>query len=572
MPTPFPKPNRFEPPRTVHRRPNLARRSFGPAWVGFLLAFWVVAMAGVCNADMDSSQDKHVSAASKRIAASAPPSKAKTASKAVVDKEDKAKAAETSSIYTNDVPLRKAYLRGSLEILTFLGVSEAYYLGTYTSPEWYDFKTIEDSLEARFITGKAYRLDPNSFDMNTGHVAAGTSFYLIARSNGMDLPQSWLATAGASTLWELFGEYHDEFSINDAIMTPFAGFSTGETMYQLGEFFQHSAPTITNRTLGILFDPLAAANRWMDDTQPQPPSRVDEFGFTTDAWHRFRVYAGGGGDFSGGGGQKAVAEAGLDFEVVTAEKYGKPGEVCVFDINGMFNELSFEQAYSGSDLLDTRFVAKTAFLGQYRQNILQDAATQDQEGYGLFLGLGSAFEYYGQMFEGVSREDRLAIVDLVGPTLIADYYHCGVHVRTSLDAYPTFSMVQPAVGELYDLNHSLAGTQSVYRARGYYYALGVGAGLKTEVDYGPFDLEGLVQYDYFSSIQGLDRVQENVTNELDFQDQRLWLQLILYSKLPCDNLKLGVGAERLFRWSDISPDFSSNLNDTRYFARIVYQF
>ena len=479
---------------------------------------------------------------------------------------------QAHSFYTNAGPQQKAYLRTTLEILTFLGISAGYYYGTLGDRKFYEFEIGGDSLKQRFITGDAIRLDNNGWDTNVGHIAAGTGFYLLARSNDLGLWESLLITMGTSTVWEFFGELQDEVSINDAVMTPFGGFAIGETMYQLGEFFQHSSHTIPNQALGFLFGPSTAIHRWWDNTTPKAPTNVDKFGFTTDAWHRFRVFAGGGGSTSGDTDDfRGETEMGFDFEVVTAEKYGKPGEASIFYTDGVFNELAFKAAMDGTEIVDLRFFAKTAFLGHYQQNIRKDEASQHLEGHSLFLGLSSAFEYYAHVFSEMREEDKQAICDLVGPSLVADYYHRGFHLRASVDAYPTFSMVKPAAADLYDRNHSLQGVKSIYRSEGYYYAVGMTAAGRMEADYGPFGLEGQIRYHYFDSIEGHDRIQERVFNDIELEDQRLGLQLSLYYALPIENLKLALDVEKIYRWSDIDT-LGWDTDETRFLARIVFEF
>jgi hypothetical protein len=221
--------------------------------------------------------------------------------------------------------------------------------------------------------------------------------------------------------------------------------------------------------------------------------------------------------------------------------------------------------------VDLRFFAKTAFLGHYQQSIRKDPASQHLEGYSLFVGLSSAFEYYAHLFSELREEDKQAICDLVGPSLVADYYHRGLHLRASVDAYPTFSMVKPAAAELYDRDHSLQGVKSIYRTEGYYYAVGMTAAGRMEADYGPFGLEGQIRYHTFDSIEGNDRIQERVFNDIELEDQRLGLQLTLTYALPIENLKLALDVEKIYRWSDIEA-FSSDTDETRFLARIVFEF
>jgi hypothetical protein len=485
---------------------------------------------------------------------------------------------QSTSIYTNSEPLHQAYLRAAIEISAFLGISAAYYYETLGDRKDYEFGIGADSLYHRFVTGDAILLDNNPWDSNVGHVAAGTGYYLLARTNDLSLFGSFFASLGASTIWEFFGELQDEVSINDAVMTPFGGFAIGEAYYQLGEFFQHSSDTIPNRALGFLFGPSAVFHRWLDNTTPKPPANVDKFGFTTDAWHRFRLFAGYGGSYSHDTDRsRSETEMGFDFEVSNVEKYGKPGEASTFYKDGAFNELAFQAAMDGSDVVDFRFMAKTVFLGHYEQNVSRNEVSQALEGYSLFYGLSSAFEYYSHTFSEMEQDDKQTVCDLLGPALIADYYHGGFHLRAAVDVYPTFSMVQPAAGDVYSGSHSLAGVKSVFGFEQYYYALGVAGGGRVEADYGPWGIEGQVRYHYFNSIEGLDRWQEKhgvygpVDSDINLEDQRLWLNLALYYKLPIDCLKLALNVENIYRSSEIA-DFSLYMDETRFLGRLIFEF
>ncbi|WP_281792322.1 hypothetical protein [Desulforhabdus amnigena] len=91
------------------------------------------------------------------------------------------------------------------------------------------------------------------------------------------------------------------------------------------------------------------------------------------------------------------------------------------------------------------------------------------------------------------------------------------------------------------------------------------------MEYGPFGLEGHIRYHYFNSIEGLDRYQSIVVNDIPLEDERLWLQLTFLYDLPIENLKLGLNADKIYRWSDID-DHSYDMNESRFFARLVFEF
>jgi hypothetical protein len=482
-------------------------------------------------------------------------------------------ADQAHGVYSNDGPREKHYLRAALETLGFLGAASAYY---WTHDEDFsrdfDYNVDWQNLKERFITGGAHRFDNNEWEVNVGHFYGGTGYYLLARSNNLNLLESMLYTVAASATWEFLIEMREAVAINDNIMTPFAGFAIGEVMYQFGEFFQHSSDNIANQTLGTLLELPAPFHHWLDNTKIQPPRQVDDFGFTTDVWHRFRVFAGGGGSTSQDKEwSRTEAEVGFDLELATAEKYGKPGEASTFYSDGVFQELAFRTILAEGAMVDLQFFAKTDFLGHYQQSIEKDEAADQLNGYSLFVGASSAFEYYAHSFAGIGQEDKQAICDLLGPSLVVDYYHRGLHLHATLDVYPNFAMVQPYAVEEYAADHIIRGVKNVFQAEDYYYALGLTTAARMEAYYGPFELETKLRYYFFDSIEGLNRMPDRVVNDFNMQDQSLWMQAGLIYALPINHLKIAFDVERLYRWSQLS-DLDSDQEETRYLGKVIFEF
>ncbi len=476
-----------------------------------------------------------------------------------------------SSPYTNDGQRDKHYLRAGLEILTILGVGTAeYYLprGGFNSDS--DFDVNIENLKDRFITMEAHRFDNNAWDTNTGHIPVGASYYLLARSNDLNILESFLYSTAASMTWEGLIEMREVVSINDNIMTPFSGLAIGEVAYQLGEFFQHSSENRPNQVLGVIFGAPTVFNRWLDNNLPKPPANVDDFGFTTDVWHRFRLFAGGGSLGAELGASRGVADVGFDLELVNAEKYGKPGEASTFYHDSVFNQLAFRTLLGNGEILDYLFFAKTAFLGYYQQHVEKEEASGQLSGHSLFLGLGSAFEYYNHIFAGPVNEDKFAVCDLLGPSLVADFYHHGLHLRAGLDAYPNFAMVMPFSTDLFKEHHSVLGASNIFEDEGYYYALGLTAAGRLEAGYGPFGLEAAVRYHFFDSIEGLNRQPERAFNEFDLQDERLSMTLGLSYALPLSHAKIAFYLERLWRWSSIKNS-EYDRDDLCLLGRLIFE-
>jgi hypothetical protein len=481
---------------------------------------------------------------------------------------------EIVSPYTNDGPREKHYLRAYSELLAYqaIGATQYYAIGKFKSD--YDYDVSLETLKKRFITGEAIRFDNNKWGTNalTGHVPVGTTYYWLPRSNDLNIYESILLTMAASSTWEFLVEIREVVSLNDCILTPFAGIAMGETTYQLGQFFQHSSDNLTNQVLGYLFGLPSAAHHWLDNSWPKAPAKVDAFGFTTDVWHRFRLYAGGGaGTTPHTDTSRGVAEMGMDLELVTIEKYGSPGDVSTIYHDGAFNELAVRTALSDGEVVDSVLLAKIAFLGHYQQYITKDESSGQLNGYSLFVGIGNAFEHLTHEFAGVGNEDKFAICDLVGPSLVGDFYHQGLHVRTGVDLYSNFAMVKPFAVELFEKHHSVIGSANIFEDEGYYYALGLSTAGRLEAEYGRFGLDGQIRYYYFNSIEGLNRQPARVTNDFNLEDERLWLQLALSYTLIPDYLKVVFDVEKLYRWSTID-NFHADCEETRFLGKLVFQF
>lgn len=474
--------------------------------------------------------------------------------------------------YSNGNPPQKHFTRATLETVGFLGAAAEYYWLQSSEAKDFDFANFGDSMRARFVTGRAYRFDDNAWDTNMGHVYAGLGYYTLARSNDLNIYESSLFTLVDSSLWEYFVECREVVSINDVIMTPFAGIPIGEVFYQLGEFFQHGSDTVLNKTMGYTFGFPTAFHRWLDDSKSKPARNVDSFGFSTDVWHRFRLSVGfGGSDLASSKKSRGEIALGADLEIVLADKYGRPGLECGFYKNGFFNQLFLNGTFSGDGNVDKQFMARTAFWGYYEQDIKREAVSSPLEGHSLFAGIGTAFEYLSHNFAGVSRQDNLAICDLVGPFLLWDLYRQGVHVRTVTDIYPNFSMVSPFSAREYREDFNAAGATSTFARHGYYYALGLTTGTSLEIMYKKLEFDTRLRFYLFDSINGLDRFQGKLEDDFSLEDKRLAFETGVGYSLPVDNLKVFLNAERLFRWSRIK-DFNSEDDETRLLGKLVFEF
>src|SRR4029453_16757727 len=86
--------------------------------------------------------------------------------------------------------------------------------------------------------------------------------------NGGGMLEAMLFELTTSSVWELAVEHREVVSLNDTIVTGLGGVSIGESLYQVGDYFARSRPTLRNRLLMSLFSP-AHAIGWLFGDRPR---------------------------------------------------------------------------------------------------------------------------------------------------------------------------------------------------------------------------------------------------------------------------------------------------------------
>jgi hypothetical protein len=88
---------------------------------------------------------------------------------------------------------------------------------------------------------------------------------MIARSNYYSIPASFLWSFGGSLMWEYFGEWREQVSLNDMIFTPTLGALTGEFFIQTGNFIEsRMKPGFFRELILIIINPVDRFNRMLD--------------------------------------------------------------------------------------------------------------------------------------------------------------------------------------------------------------------------------------------------------------------------------------------------------------------
>ncbi len=324
--------------------------------------------------------------------------------------------------------------------------------------------------------------------------------------------------------------------------------------------------------MGTIFDPPATFHDWVDKTRPKAPKKTDRFGFSTDVWHQFELFAGYGASKSHEANEwRSGPEVGVDFKLVTSDSYAKPGQLDKWYTHGVFNDLTVRSAWGNDEWLDFLFFTRTAFAGYYTQHILPGEHPGELEGYSFFAGAAAAFEFMTHRFYGIEDKEKLAVFDILGFFVDMNIFHKGLRVHASVDAYPNFAAVRPFAIDEFKEQFGLEGAKTVLKDEEYYYALGVTTGAELGIEYGSYKFETGLRYHYFNSIEGRDRHPENVTDDFNLTDQRLSINGSLGYTLPSDLLKIEFVSEKLFRNSHIR-DFDSDREETRLLSRLTFRF
>ncbi|HXU79904.1 MAG TPA: DUF3943 domain-containing protein [Polyangia bacterium] len=408
-------------------------------------------------------------------------------------------------------------MRNSIEIVGGLGVSLAWYWRAldFNSQDW-DLKWDAESWR-RKLTFDAVRFDTNAFATNAiSHPRTYTLSYVVARSNGLSAFESFLWTLAASVAWEYLGEFREYPSINDMIMSPISAVATGETLVQLSSFFARGSDNLFNNIAAAVFSPPQAVHNFLDGVSPTRAAWVDRWGFPRDIFHRFEFGVRAGGFVSRPDKSRFKVDLNADLQLrnlpqyLQAEPYRGwtgPGAVTSLNISVLGNTVGLSWA---------RFFGDLSLLGHYRQGYQRDEAG-DLRGSGLFLGFATAFDY-GTRLRQNRREDRIGVADVLGAMVEFTRRGGGYWLRLEGVAFGNFALVDSFALERYQAGRSLEGIKSVLVERGYYYAFGTTLWPRVRAGYRAWEIGVDIKADYFTSIDGADRYQERLTNDVHLTD------------------------------------------------------
>ena len=465
--------------------------------------------------------------------------------------------------------------RAYLQIGSIIGYQQARYWIRADFIEDWQYRLNWRDQKVRIFGFGAWWFDSNAFQTNWTHAFAGSAYYNFARTNNLSAPKSFLLTLGESLYWEYIVEWREVISINDMAFTPFGGMAVGETLYQFGSYF-NSRKGLLNSILGFI-NPIIKFNHWLDRRTPASQTLAP-----TPGWHEFRLFAGRRDSyFADGADSPALFSGGLRAEIITAPEYGRPGQESRSYLDTLSSELDFDFAVGLRGMEDFNLFMRAVVLGYYNQNIgLQN------EGYGYYVGLGSAFSlfkkravaFYDGIKVGVRKgedlhleeprqfTDKFSIVHIAGPVFDFASFSRGLKWRLVLEAYPDFGFINSLALNRYSATHDISGAKTTILYYGYYFAFGTTLASSLKIDSGPFDIDASLRYQTHGSIEGRDRFQGDLTDDFHLTDSRLGYILKLGYRIGNTPVQLEASFEGIDRQGTVRDVTAREIENRLFFG------
>src|SRR5262245_43170014 len=410
------------------------------------------------------------------------------------------------------------YLRATVETTALLGFVSLYYWGTKSSTADFDYDVSFETLKKK-LSGKAILFDDNSIGTNSfpGHPLSGAYYYLIARNNNLSRTESFLWSFAASAIHEFFIELPEVASINDFVVTPVAGATIGEAMYQFGRYFRCSKnkDDLMYKIMAAVIDPIALVNSfiWNDTNYKYSDSEICHY---TSIQKDFNIFYGMSANFRENTASSTIGFIfGFHGKLYFIPQYGEVADIEKFFKDPTLNEMKIDVGVTDRGIDSIYFLAKTVWAAYYRQNIAGDSAGKGT-GYSFFAGLASAFEHI--QYDTGEFEDWIGAVHVFGPSIeLASFQKAG-YIRIGLDVFGDFAMVRPYAFEKYKKNHGINNIKSVLMEENYYYAYGAYVNPRIEAIYGSYRFFAEYKYAHYDSFEGRDR--RKPSNDFHLVDKR----------------------------------------------------
>ena len=403
-----------------------------------------------------------------------------------------ATAAQNASIGDDDDPddhTPASYVTALVESAIVLGVSATWYW-THEKENKVDFDLHWDwpSWEKK-LNFSAVKLDTNEFSVNAVHHPLQSVIqYHIARTNHFGVLGSWLWSTGYGVFWEYFIEYREYPSLNDMIINASTGVEIGEPLWEIGQLWRGGDVSVSDRIQTAMFSPFDAGQDYWGGRFRR---------FRPRAWRSIALSGGVLQRYDDSKTHNRLAFI-SDIDLVADRHYITPsaysGSIRPGSWSRLRSRLELEQGV-GDGLARAELDSRTAIVGHYRQ---------DDEGRGVFLAIGSAFNYRREVASDL--EDRVAVADLLGPQVQLSLRTPNVAVRWDLAGYTNFALIEAFVFQPNPPFVPPPPYISALQAQGYYYGFGFSETTRLRIDsrHWSFDTELTSHQEW--QLDGPDRV------------------------------------------------------------------
>jgi hypothetical protein len=413
---------------------------------------------------------------------------------------------------------KKTYLRAAIETSVILGLVSAFYWGTEHSSDDFDydisFDTLKNKLSGKYILFEDNKIRTNSFP---GHPVSGAYYYAIARNNNLSRTESFLWSFAASMVNELFIEFTEVASLSDIVVTPVAGATLGEAMYEFGKYFRctKNRDDLIYKMLAAVIDPVALGHSLVWSDVPYTYSKGDICSYTPFQ-KDISLYTGVEVSYHDNTNNFSIGPLfGFHGKLYFIPQYGQEANIDRFFKEPILSEVGIELSVTDEGVDNIRFFTKAVWTAYYRQSITRDPAGKTN-GYSFFVGLASAFEHI--QYDTGEFEDWIGALHVFGPSLELTSFHKAGYVRIGLDVFGDFAMVRSYAFDEYKKDHRIDNIKSVLMKENYYYAYGVYVNPKIEVRYGSHRFLAEYKYAHYDSFEGRDR--RNPSNDFHLVDKQ----------------------------------------------------
>jgi len=500
---------------------------------------------------------------------------------------------DDSSIQNNppETIKRKKLGRAVLYMGTIWLADSIRYWATYAAwiEDW-QFQLSWKDQKIRFFSFRANKFDSNPFRTNWTHGLGGAIYFNIARYHNLNLFESVLFESATSMIWEYLTEWREVISLNDNFFSGLGGLPIGEPFYQLGKYLlsrkgalSHIAGYVLNPVMGI--SDLFGGKNWRSNFKEEYFSSP---GLRLSLNNENFSYR----DKDKDSGNRIHFNIGSEFMKIPEFSDAGNKEIKLKLTTTFYSDIEFGISIDNGSVEEYNFNTKIIYLGMFSQRInKQDSG--NLEGYSFYIGASSAFNFYKKKalesydkgeyhYDFTAKEqpeqptnftDKLAIINLIGPSARLILYSSPFKLDVAADAYFDFGLVNSFALNKYSEENDIFSPRmkTTLIHYGYYYAFGYTLNMSARLELSNVFVHGGIRYQSYGSIQGLDRFQDEIRDDSKVYDSRSILNGGIGYHIPGSRFSISLLYKRIVREGTIK-DIMVDEVETRIFSSLKITF